>query len=306
MKWEKKGFVYCANGGAEWMYQSAMLPTPLQLGDKLRIYVGFLTDQNVGRVGYVDVDPTNPSKIIKVSEFPVFDIGTKGSFDDNGVVPCTVFEHNGKIYMYYAGFQLGVNVPYYMFTGLAISENNGDTFVRYSKAPVLDRSDDELYARCGAFVLKDNGVFKMWYIGSKDEGWTWSNGKSKPLYNIKYLESEDGIHWNKDAVLCMDFSCEDEHGFGRPYVWKEDGIYKMICSVRTYSRGYYLGYAESVDGIEWQRKDKQVGIDLSESGWDNQNMSYPYVYTYQDRTYLFYNGNGCGKSGFGYAELAEA
>lgn len=103
----------------------------------------------------------------------------------------------------------------------------------------------------------------------------------------------------------MDYKSSDEHGFGRPFVWKEDGMYKMMYSIRTYSRGYYIGYAESIDGICWTRKDEEAGIDLSESGWDNQNLSYPYLYRYKEKIYLFYNGNGCGKTGVGYAELIE-
>lgn len=122
---------------------------------------------------------------------------------------------------------------------------------------------------------------------------------------MKYLESNDGVHWSGKITSCMEFKNADEHGFGRPYVWKENDIYKMLYSIRTYSRGYYIGYAESVDGLEWQRKDEQAGIELSESGWDSQNLSYPYLFTYGNKTYLFYNGNGCGKSGFGYAEKIE-
>lgn len=286
-----------------------MLPTPLLLEDKLRIYLGFCSDENVGRIGYVDVDLDNPQKILKVSESPVLDIGTKGAFDDNDVVPISILQEDGKIYLYYVGFQLGVKVPYYMFTGLAISEDCGDTFYRYSKVPVLDRNSEELYARCGTNIVKDNGIFKAWYIGSIDNGWTLKEGynaKLKPLYSMRYMESDDGVHWSGEITSCMKFKNADEHGFERPYVWKENDIYKMLYSIRTYSRGYYIGYAESVDGLEWQRKDEQAGIGLSDFGWDSQNLSYPYLYKYKNKTYLFYNGNGCGKSGFGYAEMIES
>lgn len=309
MKFEKKGLIYCPNDESNWAQQFAMVPTPLMLEEKLRIYLGFCTYENVGRIGYVDVDPDNPQKILRVSESPVLDIGIKGAFDDNGVVPVSILKEDGKIYLYYVGFQLGAKVPYYMFTGLAISEDGGDTFYRHSRVPVLDRNNEELYARCGANIIKDNGIFKAWYVGSINNGWTLvgrgDNAKLKPLYTMKYLESNDGIHWNEKIIPCMEFKNADEHGFGRPYVWKENGIYKMLSSIRTYSRGYYIGYAESVDGLKWQRKDEQAGIGLSEFGWDSQNLSYPYLYTYRNKTYLFYNGNGCGKSGFGYAEMIE-
>ena len=32
---------------------------------------------------------------------------------------------------------------------------------------------------------------------------------------------------------------------------------------------------------------------------------YPVKLKYKDKTYLFYNGNGMGKTGVGYAELGE-
>jgi len=34
-------------------------------------------------------------------------------------------------------------------------------------------------------------------------------------------------------------------------------------------------------------------------------MEYCYRYNYRDRSYLFYNGNGFGKTGIGYAVLRE-
>lgn len=306
MKWIKKGLIYQPSNEGGWRHQFSICPTPYLINDrKLRIFVGFCDENNVGRTGYIDVNPDNLSEVLYVSEKPILDIGEAGCFDDNGAVSISLVEDNNLLYLYYIGFQLGVKVPYYMFCGVAISYDNGENFQKYSKSPVLDRVDDEVYARCGVNVIKDENKFKMWYIGSYKEGWTESNGKLKPLYMMKYTESDDGIHWNNPSVQCMNYMNDDEHGFGRPHVWKENAIYKMLYSIRTYSRGYYLGYAESADGIKWDRKDKQVGIDLSSDGWDSENLSYSHLWRYKGKTYMFYNGNGCGKTGFGYAELVE-
>lgn len=305
MNWEKCGVIYAAENDAPWKNQFAMLPTPLLVDGKLRIFIGFCDENNVGRIGYVDVNPENPSEVIEVSAEPVLDIGRKGCFDDNGVVPISILEKNKEVYLYYVGFQLGVQIPYYMFGGLAISKDGGKNFQRYSESPILDRQNDEVYARCGINVVYDEGKYKMWYIGSNHEGWTMSDGKLRPLYIMKYTESDDGINWNKPAIQCMSYKNEDEHGFGRPYVWRDGKILKMYYSIRTYSRGYYIGYAESKDGINWDRKDDEAGIELSDNSWDDTNMSYPFIYKYKENTYLFYNGNGCGKTGFGYAKLRE-
>lgn len=306
MRWEKKGLIYCPCGESEWKVKSAMLPTPLLIGDRLRIFLGFCDKENVGRIGYVDVNPNNPSEIIEISKTPVLDIGRKGCFDDNGVVPISILQKGSDVYLYYIGFQLGVQIPYYMFAGLAISKDAGITFSRYSESPILDRTGSEVYARCGVNVLFDDGKYKMWYVGSNQEGWTLSGGKLRPLYILKYTESYDGINWNQPSVICMNYKNEDEHGFGRPYVWKQGACnYKMLYSIRTYSRGYYIGYAESVDGIKWIRKDELAGIEPGENSWDDTNLSYPYLFSNQENIYMFYNGNGCGQSGFGYAKLVS-
>lgn len=305
MKWNKRGVIYAAENDAEWKNQFAMLPTPLLIDDVLRIFIGFCDKNNVGRIGYVDVNPDNPSEIIEISKEPILDIGRKGCFDDNGVVPISIMRKGEEIYLYYIGFQLGVQIPYYMFGGLAISQDKGRTFSRYSESPVLDRQFDEVYARCGINVIYDQGKYKMWYIGSNHEGWTMSAGKLKPLYIMKYTESEDGIHWYNRAIQCMSYKNADEHGFGRPFVWRDEKILKMYYSIRTYSRGYYIGYAESKDGIKWNRMDEKAGIDLGNDSWDDTNLSYPYLYKHKEHTYMFYNGNGCGKTGFGYAELEK-
>lgn len=305
MKWKKKGLIFNVSNEYPWQNQFAMLPTPIIVDDRLRVFLGFCDKDNVGRIGYVDVNPDNPTEIIEVSRKPVLDIGRRGCFDDNGVVPISILKKDNKIFLYYIGFQLGVKVPYYMFGGLAISEDEGYTFLRYSESPILDRRGDEVYARCGINVIFDQGKYKMWYIGSNREGWTMSGDKLKPLYIMKYTESEDGIHWNNEPIQCMSYNNEDEHGFGRPFVWRDGDLLKMYYSIRTYSRGYYIGYAESKDGISWIRKDDEAGIGLGDNSWDDTNLSYPFLYTHLGRTYMFYNGNGCGKTGFGYAELEE-
>ena len=64
----------------------------------------------------IDLDPINPAKILKVKDdCPVLDIGETGMFDDNGVFPGHASVVDNKIFLYYTGFQTGVNVPHYNF-----------------------------------------------------------------------------------------------------------------------------------------------------------------------------------------------
>lgn len=302
MRWRKMGHVYAPDGRSAWQRHYAFPPTPLKrTGDVLRLYVCFCDENIVGRVGWVDVLLEDPAQVVAVSDEPVLDIGRPGAFDENGVLPTCVVPVGERLYMYYVGYQLGTKLKYFQFQGLAISDDGGDSFTRAQRVPVIDRSDAELVNRTSAFVRRDGDRFRMWYVGGSE--WTEVERKPLPVYNMRYLESDDGIHWPPEGRVCLDYADEDEHAFGRPWVFGEDGDYRMLYSVRTRSKDYRLGYAESSDGIAWERRDDQVGIDVSDSGWDSEMIAYASLVEYEGTTYLFYNGNERGRTGFGYAVL---
>jgi sucrose-6-phosphate hydrolase SacC (GH32 family) len=304
MKWQKKGLIFAPDGRLPWAKKYAFPPTPLIIGGGvLRLYVAFCDEKTVGRIGFVDVAADDPGRVLRVSDRPVLDIGRPGDFDENGLLPTCVVPVGDKLFMYYVGYQLGQKVRYFQFEGLAISDDGGQTFRRYGRVPVIDRSDAEPHHRTSAFVMPDGDLFKMWYVAGGD--WTAVNGKSLPVYNLRYFESPDGKNWPRAGAVCLDFAGPDEHAFGRPWVLKSAGSYRMFYSIRTKSKGYRLGYAESTDGVRWRRKDEEVGIDVSPTGWDSEMIAYSSVVEHNDRTYLFYNGNNCGETGFGYAVLAE-
>jgi predicted GH43/DUF377 family glycosyl hydrolase len=302
MKWRKLGRVYVANGKYEWAQTHAYIPTPLILNDRrIRVYVAFLDKEMVGRIGFVDLDINNPLKVLKISKQPVLDIGKPGTFDDSGVTPMSLVDNNSTKLMYYTGWQRGVNVRYFLFTGLAIGAGEDDSFEKHSQAPILDRSDDELFVRTAAHVIKDGDIYKMWYIAGS--AWINVSGKEVPTYNMRYLESKDGFSWGKRGNVCLELSHEDEFGFGRPWIIRENGIYKMWYSIRTKSKGYRVGYAESLDGLNWERKDSEAGIDVSDSGWDSEMIGMTSIVDIKGKRYMFYNGNNYGETGFGVAVL---
>jgi predicted GH43/DUF377 family glycosyl hydrolase len=302
MRWEKLGLVYCAGGEYEWAQSHAFIPTSMMLDEeRIRVYVAFLDRHKVGRIGFVDLDADDPRRILRVSEKYVLDVGKPGTFDDSGVTPMCLLSLDGRLYLYYVGWQMGVKVRYYLFMGLAVSEDGGESFRRISQAPILDRSDGELFVRSAANVLRDGDKWRMWYIaGSR---WIEVEGKQVPTYNMRYLESDDHTTWNNQSDVCLELAGDDEFGFGRPYVVREDGVFRMWYSIRTMSRGYRLGYAESDDGQHWKRKDAELGIDVSASGWDSEMICFSCIQKTRSGTYMFYNGNNYGETGFGVARL---
>ncbi len=302
--WKKLGLVYVANREQDWAISHAYIPTAMMLDEeRIRVYVAFLDSHKVGRIGFVDVDASNPVRILKVSGKPVLNIGKPGAFDDNGVTPICILKQLDRLYLYYVGWQLGVKVRYYLFMGLAISEDGGNSFQRYSQVPILERSDRELFVRSAAYVRCEDDCWKMWYVAG--DNWININDKQVPTYNVRYLESADGVNWGKQGRVCLDLANDDEYGFGRPFVIKENNLYKMWYSIRTISKGYRIGYAESLDGKNWVRKDSEVGIDTSDHSWDDQMIHCSCIQKTKYGTYMFYNGNNYGETGFGVAILHE-
>lgn len=304
MKWTKKGRIYVPDGRLWWAKKYAFPPTPYFLNDRvLRIYVSFCDENTIGRVGYVEVDAEDPANVLRVSSLPVLDIGTPGAFDENGVLPTCIVPVEDRLYLYYVGYQLGYRVRYFQFEGLAVSKDGGESFQRLQRTPVIDRSENELVNRTSSFVMREGGVFKMWYVGGSD--WRDVHGKMLPVYKLRYLEF---VRWHPLALgrpRLPGFPRRRRTRLRSPLGVPKVRCYGMFYSVRTHSRGYRLGYAESPDGVNWKRMDDKIGLDVSPSGWDSQMMAYSSLVHYHGRTYLFYNGNNCGETGFGYALLEE-
>jgi hypothetical protein len=68
---------------------------------------------------------------------------------------------------------------------------------------------------------------------------------------------------------------------------------------------YRLGYARSADGLTWHREDDLLRFETPPRGgeWDAAMQAYPCVVPYGSDLYLFYNGDGFGQTGFGFARV---
>jgi hypothetical protein len=189
-----------------------------------------------------------------------------------------------------------------LFAGLAIAAGADQPFRKYAPVPVLDRTAAEPFSRSAPFVFRDADIFRMWY-------WScayWSEEEGRVHYNtvIRYAESPDGLQWRSRGDPCITPAGPSDYAVGRPWVVRDDALYKMWYSIRsTAAVPYRIGYAESRDADVWTRKDAEVGIAPSADGWDAEMICYPCVVDAAGRRYMFYNGNRHGATGFGCAVL---
>ncbi|MGB9152476.1 MAG: hypothetical protein WCD70_05255 [Alphaproteobacteria bacterium] len=306
-KWAKQGLIFNVNKEAEWMDSYATGPVVDMTNDRVwRIYYNTRDSKGRSRPTFIEVETGNPKNILYVHDKPLLDIGKIGTFDDCGVSVLSLLDHDGKKYMYYLGWTVRNTVSYHNSLGLAISEDGGKTFQKFSEGPLLSPTYREPYCNGASFTMKEGNLWRLWYTSFV--GWEIHDNHPEPLYNIKYAESENGIDWNRNQIVSVDFIDERKIGIARPSVIKEDGIYKMWYCYRGASdyrtnkdNSYRMGYAESSDGKIFVRMDDKIEFTSSGEAWDSVMMTYPHVVKYKGKYWMFYNGNTFGKTGFGYA-----
>ena len=207
------------------------------------------------------------------------------------------------MYFYYQGWNVGSSVPFRNSIGLLVSDSDISNFQKVFEGPILDRS---IYDKCFVAtpcVIEDDNCYRMYYLSC--DKWEYIDNTLTHSYNIKYAESKDGIHWQRNGKVIIDFCYENEYAISVPRVIKDNNSYKMWFSYRGGEKAntYRIGYAESDNAIDWVRKDEEVNLDVTHSQWDSQMLCYPFVFDHKGKRYMLYNGNGYGKSGFGLAVL---
>ena len=306
MNWRKLGHIYCASGENEYMQTHALNPIPLHLDkDIYRIYFSSCDAQWRGRIFYLDYD-IEKMNIIGINTNPVVTIGEHGFFDDNGVLTSDIIKYDDQIRLYIIGLSVKNKIMFDAAIGIAISTDGGKTFQKKA-GPILDRSLDDPCFSTAPGVMYEDGKWHLWYVSC--EKWLPHENGYRHFYNIKHRFSDDGILWKSPATTCITFANEYEYAFARPFVVKEDGIYKMWYSFRAQPgiETYRIGYAESLDGEHWVRKDEEMRtFDVSKDGWDSEMLCCARIFDHNGKRYMLYNGNHYGKTGFGLAVMEDA
>lgn len=309
MKWSKCGLVYAPDGRLGWSVSHAQIPLVDEAGGGvLRVYFSTRDAEGRSRAAYVEVEADDPRRVLYVHPEPLLPLGEPGAFDDSGIMPFSLVERGGEKLLYYVGWSRAGTVPYHQAIGLAVSRDGGRSFTKYSAGPVCDRSVEEPYFCTAPAVLACGNIMKMWYVSCT--GWETIGDKFEPFYLVKYAESADGVRWEMTGRVCVGYD-DFTQAIGRPFVLRgAGGGYRMFYSFRSAqgyrsdpAQSYRIGYAESDDGVEWTRRDGEAGIARSGEGWDSEMIAYAHVHERGGRTYMFYNGNGFGRTGFGYAVL---
>jgi hypothetical protein len=303
MKWKKLGQIY--DGKSICQYDYAAVPIAHFIANEVvKIFFSARNKFNQSLPFYLNYSMVE-NRIIEISDKPILEIGEIGAFDDSGVMPSCIVKNKELYYLYYIGWNVGKSVPFRNSIGLAVSHDNCKSFEKMFSGPIIDRTKDEPHFVASNCVMIEHNVWKIWYLSCIK--WEKSEKNITHFYHIKYATSNDGINWKREGKISIDFEYPNEYAISVPRVLKDGDKYKMWYSYRgsNISDKYRIGYAESDNGIDWTRKDEDVGLDVSQEGWDSEMICYPFVFDHNGKRYMLYNGNGYGKTGFGLAVLED-
>jgi len=300
--WEKLGLIYSVSKINSDLYSHAAVP-----------FVGKIDHNGIAEIYFSSRNVKNQSVLtmllFDLKNYKVIQPPSKvllapdkiGRFDSDGVMGCGFYSVGNRVILTYIGWNLGQNVPFRNSIGLA--ELVDDRFVKLFEGPVLDRN---IYDPCfvaSNCVIKHNGNYFMYYLSCIN--WSLIDNSLMHYYHIKIAESEDGLKWSPTGKVAIDFLYPNEYAISVPRIIKDGKTLKMWFSYRggSKSKTYRIGYAESEDAINWKRYDEKVNLDISETGWDDNMVCYPFIFDYLDNRFMLYNGNSYGLTGFGMAKL---
>jgi predicted GH43/DUF377 family glycosyl hydrolase len=215
----------------------------------------------------------------------VINIGGGGAWDGYSVFKPFVLYNGSSYMMWYSGESVYV-IDYIGFA----KSTDGVTWSRYSQNPVLNVGDVGTWDHGrvnDAWVIHENGIYKMWYTGVLYMAFT----KLIVEEQIGYATSPDGLNWTKYAgnpVLRYGptGSLNDKWVF-RPVVLSTGSSYTMYYGSLSQTDTYGIGMATSKDGISWT---KLSPLTIPSSGWDTYAPSIGSITKIENTLVMAYAG----------------
>ena len=318
MKLQKIGVLYSPEKFTErpsWMYSFSQAPNVLLLKDRIRLFICCRPAPDreglyVSRVGYIDLDLTNPMKILAFSPKPVIELGQRGMFDEFGTYPVSVEKlEDGRLIAASGGWTRCVSVPFDVSIGIAVSENEGRDFKKIGIGPALTKNLTDPFVVTSP---KLRFFIDQWYL-FYTSGTRWivdEKGKPEIIYTLKVATSYDLENWHRHGNEIIRKRLGEDEAQACPDVIKlGDQFHMFYCyrkalDFRNNPEGSYrIGHAISEDLKNWENTPSLDHFMPSKEGFDSEMVAYPTVFKSQGKTYMIYAGNGNGKSGLGLAEI---
>lgn len=138
-------------------------------------------------------------------------------------------------------------------------------------------------------VIKQGGIYKMWYSGQMMP--YMEDGHSC----IGHAESTDGLHWTRPSLrpVLVPGQAWERQALMCPHVVYEEeaGLYKMWYSGGSNHEPDAIGYATSPDGLNWRKHDGPVLAKSPKHLWEQHKVVACHVLRHEGWYYMFYIGH---------------
>ena len=117
------------------------------------------------------------------------------------------------------------------------SARTADPFERVSPAPLLDRNAGRSVPdRVAVRARRRRALADVVRLGNRVAAARTSGPRH--YYNIRYAESRDGLTWQREGAVCLDYASPDEHAFARPWVVRDATA--IACGVAVRGQRYRI------------------------------------------------------------------
>jgi len=210
-------------------------------------YIGQLASSGVQdfQIGHA----TSPDGVVWAIEAnPVLAWGAPGQWDDFGVGGGGVI-HDGSLFQYWYGGsdgEVGIRVGY-------ATSTNGSVWTKHFGTWILDvgppGSFDDTAVIPGTVIVRDDGVYEMWYIAAR------TVGPDDYDWRVGYATSPDGFVWTKhgDPVLGPRPGDDRVLVISLNVVFDGAGYHMWYTTDEDTPGSVNIAYAVSPDGIDWTR-----------------------------------------------------
>jgi predicted GH43/DUF377 family glycosyl hydrolase len=215
---------------------------------------------------------------------PLLTKGATGSYDQLKIGPRAILREAPNVWKMWYEAVPGGNQS----TTAYATSSDGLNWTKYAGNPVMspsvtwEGSGGANHEDSPTAVLKEDGLYKLWY-----------HGISNTTRAIGYAESKDGLSWTKFAgnpvLVPGSAGAWDADSVCEPRVVRVGAQYFMFYTHCAGPHG--IGLATSADGKSWTKySGNPVLAPAPGVTWDNQQVSWGEVYYDGQRFFMWYPG----------------
>ena len=155
MHWNKIGRIFDPTLLSEFGLNAALMPIVDLIDESkslIRVYFSPRDHQSRSQVRFFEIDLNDPSKILRISNYPLLSPGNLGTFDDCGITLGSITHSPLGKFLYYTGWSRTTTVPYCNSIGIAKVNKDG-SLKRMFDGPVMTRTAQEPHSCASPFVI---------------------------------------------------------------------------------------------------------------------------------------------------------